>query len=353
MLLSEVVFNKEASQLSEEERELLSVAGQLSGALAGNAVGGNTATTLQGIETAKRAVENNYLSAQEAARKLELEDKLHRGVITSEEITELSEIKNKDRESDLALISACEGNSLSLACNSERQKLERDKFSYSNAKYTPTGYNYPTYTHYSDLYAEDYKKVAIFSDRYDVLKNAKVKADADFYNATGIDPSWIGRIDAANRVVASIAGVRLSTTKVNSSSENIPKSANSNEKLPVVGNISGYEINKVDFSKLGIEISKQNKHIVHTNEYKIAVANGQQKSIITVSLDSLKGYAGTGQHIGKIDVGLPGSKERVHFNKVIGNYIDPITEKSSPTTIGIIHYSKNGYHVVPARPKEH
>ncbi|WGE56333.1 VENN motif pre-toxin domain-containing protein [Actinobacillus equuli] len=61
MLLSEVVFNKEASQLSEEERELLSVAGQLSGALVGNGVGGNTAATLQGIETAKRAVENNYL----------------------------------------------------------------------------------------------------------------------------------------------------------------------------------------------------------------------------------------------------------------------------------------------------
>lgn len=82
--------------------------------------------------------------------------------------------------------------------------------------------------------------MAIFSDRYDVLKNAKVKADADFYNATGIDPSWIGRIDAANRVVASIAGVKLSTTKVNSSSENIPKSANSNEKLPVVGKTTGY-----------------------------------------------------------------------------------------------------------------
>ncbi|WP_150540079.1 polymorphic toxin type 50 domain-containing protein [Actinobacillus vicugnae] len=66
-----------------------------------------------------------------------------------------------------------------------------------------------------------------------------------------------------------------------------------------------------------------------------------------------KVYAGSGRQIGKINVGLPGSKERVHFNKVIGDYIDPITEKRLPTTIGIIHYSKNGYHVVPARPKEH
>ena len=35
---------------------------------------------------------------------------------------------------------------------------------------------------------------------------------------------------------------------------------------------------------------------------------------ITVSLDSLKGYVGTGQQVGKTEIGLPGSKERVNFN---------------------------------------
>ena len=50
--------------------------------------------------------------------------------------------------------------------------------------------------------------------------------------------------------------------------------------------------------------------------------------------------------------GLPGSKERVNFNKNIGIYIDPVTGNQTPTTMGIIHYSKNGYHVVPAKPKE-
>ena len=38
---------------------------------------------------------------------------------------------------------------------------------------------------------------------------------------------------------------------------------------------------------------------------------------ITVSLDSLKGYVGTGQQVGKTEIGLPGSKERVNFNKNI------------------------------------
>ena len=50
--------------------------------------------------------------------------------------------------------------------------------------------------------------------------------------------------------------------------------------------------------------------------------------------------------------GLPGSKERVNYNKNIGIYIDPVTGNQTPTTMGIIHYSKNGYHVVPAKPKE-
>ena len=118
------------------------------------------------------------------------------------------------------------------------------------------------------------------------------------------------------------------------------------------GETKGYRTTKVNLNNLEIEISKQNKHLENTNEYKVSLANGQQKSIITVSLDSLKGYVGTGQQVGKTEIGLPGSKERVNFNKNIGIYIDPVTGNQTPTTMGIIHYSKNGYHVVPAKPKE-
>ncbi|WP_342542128.1 polymorphic toxin type 50 domain-containing protein [Paenisporosarcina sp. FSL H8-0542] len=35
---------------------------------------------------------------------------------------------------------------------------------------------------------------------------------------------------------------------------------------------------------------------------------------------------------------------------VIGKWVDPITKKSFNTTKVIIHYSKNGAHIVPARP---
>ncbi|WGE80563.1 VENN motif pre-toxin domain-containing protein [Actinobacillus equuli subsp. haemolyticus] len=100
MLLSEVVFNKEASQLSEEERELLSVAGQLSGALVSNGVGGNTAATLQGIETAKRAVENNFLSQSEYS---ELERLSNKKILTPEEAIRVQYLLEKDKVSDRLL----------------------------------------------------------------------------------------------------------------------------------------------------------------------------------------------------------------------------------------------------------
>uniref|UniRef100_UPI00313BCF3C polymorphic toxin type 50 domain-containing protein n=1 Tax=Yersinia enterocolitica TaxID=630 RepID=UPI00313BCF3C len=54
--------------------------------------------------------------------------------------------------------------------------------------------------------------------------------------------------------------------------------------------------------------------------------------------------------IGNVAIGIPGSKERINYGQVIGNYIDPQTGISTPTTKGIVHYGKNGVHIVPARP---
>ncbi|HGN0020513.1 TPA: polymorphic toxin type 50 domain-containing protein [Proteus mirabilis] len=48
---------------------------------------------------------------------------------------------------------------------------------------------------------------------------------------------------------------------------------------------------------------------------------------------------------------LPDSKERVDFGKVIGNFVDKDTGQAIPTTRGIVHYGKNGVHIVPSRQK--
>ncbi|MBR5539642.1 MAG: hypothetical protein IKU61_07065 [Clostridia bacterium] len=46
------------------------------------------------------------------------------------------------------------------------------------------------------------------------------------------------------------------------------------------------------------------------------------------------------------------NKETVDFKKIIGKYVDPQTGKAYDTTMGTIHYSKDGAHIVPARPNK-
>ncbi|MDK2632979.1 hemagglutinin repeat-containing protein [Pantoea stewartii subsp. indologenes] len=100
-----------------------------------------------------------------------------------------------------------------------------------------------------------------------------------------------------------------------------------------------------------INQGQQNKHIPGTNEYKTAAASSDsRRSILTVDPKSLLPQLGTGQQVGKVEVGLAGSKERIDFGTAIGNYVDKDTGLSVPTTKGIVHYGKDGAHIVPARP---
>ena len=61
---------------------------------------------------------------------------------------------------------------------------------------------------------------------------------------------------------------------------------------------------------ISINIGQQNKHISGSNEYKTAAASsGSQRSILTADPKSLLPQLGTGQQVGKVEVGLAGSKE--------------------------------------------
>ena len=41
---------------------------------------------------------------------------------------------------------------------------------------------------------------------------------------------------------------------------------------------------------------------------------------------------------------------RIDFGKVIGQYVNQVTNETIDTTMGIIHYSKTGTHIVTAQP---
>ncbi len=95
-----------------------------------------------------------------------------------------------------------------------------------------------------------------------------------------------------------------------------------------------------DFPKK-LHLGKQGKHIVGHNNYQ------KGKSILEISIDEaqdlINKYSGKGQKIGV-------NRERINFEKIIGDYIEPQTGESYKTTVGTIHYSKTGTHIVPERP---
>jgi RHS repeat-associated protein len=92
-----------------------------------------------------------------------------------------------------------------------------------------------------------------------------------------------------------------------------------------------------------IKWGAQEKHFPGHNSYTPG------RSTMTSDPTKLAQKAGTGQQVGKQPVGTAGSKERVDFGERIGTYIDQ-AGNASPTTNGIIHYSNDGIHIVPARP---
>ena len=89
-----------------------------------------------------------------------------------------------------------------------------------------------------------------------------------------------------------------------------------------------------------IHVGRQGKHIPGHNNY----IPGRSPLTHRDPQGLLDQFGGKGQPIGRTPIGQPGSKERVDFGEVIGEI------NGQPTTRGIIHYSKDGAHIVPANP---
>ncbi|MBQ7901040.1 MAG: hypothetical protein IJ365_03620 [Clostridia bacterium] len=97
-----------------------------------------------------------------------------------------------------------------------------------------------------------------------------------------------------------------------------------------------------DFTKITkkFHAGRQGKHIGgHNNMKGRSIFSGSTSDAQRL----IEKYSGTGQKINS-------TPERVDFKKVIGKYVDERTGKAYDTTVGTIRYSKDGAHIVPARP---
>ena len=96
-----------------------------------------------------------------------------------------------------------------------------------------------------------------------------------------------------------------------------------------------------------VKAGAQEKHIPDTPNYKQELANGKNKSIFygdnKIAQELLDKFAGKGEL-------LKNGRERVDFGEPIGKYYDRNTGEYYETTKGLIHYGKDGAHIVPSRP---
>lgn len=96
-----------------------------------------------------------------------------------------------------------------------------------------------------------------------------------------------------------------------------------------------------------IESGKQGKHIRGHNNYL------EGRSYLTITekeaQELVNKYAGTG-FLQRDRKGIWKHKEIIECDKIIGMNVDLETGRETKTNRFVIHYSKNGVHIVPTRP---
>jgi filamentous hemagglutinin len=151
----------------------------------------------------------------------------------------------------------------------------------------------------------------------------------------GLQPSYNAAVNVYNEVLKYELNALLVMTELGGIARGIAAAANLGSAARVASAAKAAP---------GINWGKQGKHLRTHNNYT------EGRSVLTVNPAKLAGRAGTGQQVGKLPVGTPGSKERVNFGETIGDYIQDGVGPPQPTSIGIIHYAKDSIHIVPARP---
>ena len=103
--------------------------------------------------------------------------------------------------------------------------------------------------------------------------------------------------------------------------------------------------------KTKIKAKKHNKHVEGSPEYEKALADGENEyiSTLSVSADEAQALVDTYSGTGSVRENNGQFKETFVHSSPIGTYVDKQGNKVE-TNRGTIHYSKDGSHIVPARP---
>ncbi|MBU8655287.1 T7SS effector LXG polymorphic toxin [Bacillus pumilus] len=170
---------------------------------------------------------------------------------------------------------------------------------------------------------------------------------------TGRDPVTGDQVADMDRLVSSlymIPGAKIA--KVGKYVFKIMKGEKGSKKIVKTPSFGKHSVPKGPYREVNgfpvkVKPGAQEKHISDAPNYKQEVANGKTKSIFygdnKKAQELLDKFAGKGDMFTK-------NRERINFGQVIGKYYDHKSKTYVETTNGLIHYGKDGAHIVPARP---
>ena len=290
--LTEHLYNKKAKDLTETERsQVKEMAKALAGVAGGLAAAGQGASAVKilsessiGITVANNAVENNYLTANEAARKAELLMLIQRENDPEKKAKyqeELDSLVAKDIRTQKEIEDNCpKFGKNSSACQASIQDAEKARRSYnaSTDKYQPVGYTQDK-RQYKNVFSNDYARtnealagkdsLTIQKEAFaiDVAKSKNTSPEQEYnWISNGIDLGWLGEFQGWGRAI-----------------KGLPKGSNANEKLPIIGKTKGYENQNVRISGGEYRANLYSKNWIEANLHKSIEKFAGKNPIITMT----------------------------------------------------------------------
>lgn len=205
-------YGGRTDNLSEQERQQISMLATIASGIAGGLAGNSTASAGTGVQAGRNSVENNYLSRDEAAEKASLEYKLKNDLLSGDEKTKaearLSQLDETDKARDAAIAEACPpGSKGSGACGALVGPAQKALVEY--------GENVTYSLFYKDLYPQDAKNLETVLQGLDAGSITRDQAITEIAKASGV--SWetaASRYDTAMQLQAVTAAL-ISTYGVN------------------------------------------------------------------------------------------------------------------------------------------
>ena len=252
--LASTLYNKSPEKLSEEEKRTVSSLSQVAAGIAGGSLSDSSDGAIIAAKTAKDAVENNYLyngevnSLVKELAKAEKEGKDTRPIF--EQYAKLSE---KNRQEILKLC----GNNPACYIPHIQMMQSGDEAAYENFSYLRLG------TYFNNLSRETQVKLSDFVE----LENGKTRNQLP--KSVHYATLALGAAEAVG-----LGGIAL--TK-------LPKGANANEKLPIIGKTKGYENQNVRISGGEYRANLYSKNWTEANLHKSIEKFAGKNPIITMT----------------------------------------------------------------------